>query len=196
MLAAAPVVLVMTVVMVLVNGFRGWEPRLEQAAWLALVGLAGTWAVLIPGKIWEGHRGEPMVRRFILLVIGLAMGAGAYVLANELEVVLPPDPRLSSTSRSAAPTPFYGPGGQPYLMAYLAVFATLFAVIGWWRQCDPLRTARVSLWFLLVSVALAWLVAELCRFPSNWLIMVACIMSVAIQLCSPVIPRHRLTPAG
>lgn len=196
MLAAAPVVLVMTVVMVLVHGFRGWEPRLEQAAWLGVVGLASTWAVLIPGKIWEGRHGDPMVRRFVLLVIGLALGAGAYALASGLEVVLPRDPKLSPVSRFAAPTLFYGPGGQPYLMAYLAVFASLFAVIGWWRQCDPLRTARVRLWFLLVSVAAAWLVAELWRFPSNWLMMVACIMSVAIQLCSPLAAEHRAAPAG
>ena len=189
MLAAAPVVLVMTVVMVLVNGYRGLEPRLEQAAWLAMIGLVGTWAVLIPGKFWEGTSGDAMVRRFMQLVIGLAVGAGAYAAATGLQVALPLDGDFSPRSPLNAPTLFYGPGGQPHLMAFLAVFATLFAVIGWWRQCDPLRPARMGLWSIIVSVALAWLAAVIWRFPPTWLMMVACIMSVAIQLCSPWVPR-------
>lgn len=189
MLAAAPVVLVMTVVMVLVNAYRGWEPRLEQAAWLAVVGLAGTWAVLIPAKIWESRHEDAMVRRFVLLVIGLAMGAGAYALANGLEVVLPPDPGISAMSRPMVSSLFYGPGGQPYLMAFLAVFATLFALVGWWRQCDPRRGVRMSLWSICVSVVLAWLAAAVWGFPANWLMMVACIMSVALQLCGSRTPR-------
>lgn len=185
LLAAAPVVLVLTVVMVLVNGYRGLEPRLEQAAWLAVVGLAGTWAVLIPAKFWEGRPGDAMVRRFVLLVIGLVVGAGAYAAATWLQVSLSPGPQLWPRTRSATPSLFCSPGGQPFLMAFLTVFATLFAVIGWWRQCDPLRPARMSLWPILLSVALAWLAAEFWRFPPTWLMMVACIMSVAIQLCSP-----------
>ncbi len=188
-LGAAPVVLVMTLVMVLVNAFRGWEPRLEQVAWLALVGLAGTWAVLITGKFWEGRHGDAMVRRFVLLVVGLAIGGAACAAAAQLEVALPRDSKLAIFGRGT-PTAFYSPGGQPNAMAFLAVFGTLFALVRWWRQCDPLRPARLSLGSMIATMVLAWLAAELWRFPSTWLMMAAGIMSVAIQLCSPRLGRR------
>ncbi|MCR4414737.1 MAG: protein kinase [Thermoguttaceae bacterium] len=192
MLGGSLVALAMTVVMVLVSSFRGVDPQPEQAAWLAVVGLLGAWVVLVPSKIWEGTRGDPMLRRFVLMVIGLGLGAAASGLASLLCVELPYDPRLSAGPHFRMPASFYGPGGQPYLMAFMAVFGTLFLVIRWWRQSDPLRPVRLSVWSMISTVILAWMIAELWHFPAPWLMMPACTMSVSIQLSSPWIDPKRL----
>lgn len=77
------------------------------------------------------------------------------------------------------------------LLAYLACFGTLFFLIRWWRQADPLRSARLSVWSVLVSTFLAWLVAGLFQFPQPWLPMVACMISVSVQLASPWMHSQR-----
>ena len=91
MLGGALVVLAMSVVMVLVNAYyRGATPRPEQCAWLALVGIAGAWSVLITSKFWEGTLGEAVLRRFILMVVGLGLGLLAFATAESLWVRLVP----------------------------------------------------------------------------------------------------------
>ena len=71
------------------------------------------------------------------------------------------------------------------LMAYLAVFGALFFIIRWWTQADPLRSKRLSIWSLLVTVAMAMIIASILDFPQPWLPMVAGAISVTVQLSSP-----------
>ena len=70
-------------------------------------------------------------------------------------------------------------------MAYMACFGTLFVLLRWWRQVDPWRRQRLSLWTVIVSAATGWIVAAVWHFPQPWLPMVAASMSVAVQLASP-----------
>jgi hypothetical protein len=78
-------------------------------------------------------------------------------------------------------------------MAYMACFGTLFLVLRWWRQADPLRLSRLTLWSMIVSVATAGVVAWAWRFPQPWLPMVAGAVSVSVQLASPWLhPAKRL----
>jgi len=191
LLGSALVALTVCLVMVMLGGFRSHLPRPEQTAWLAIMSVAGAWAVLLPSKFWEGSRGDPMLRRFILMVIGLGLGLLAAGVASLLEVNLPPDPEFASGHGYELPTNFYA-DGSPQVLAYMACFATLLAVIRWWRQADPLRTTRMSLWSMGFCALVAWLVAAVWLFPQPWLMMVACAMSVAVQLASPwVHPRLR-----
>jgi hypothetical protein len=195
LVGSALVALTMALVMVILNGFRASIPRPEQIAWLAILSVAGAWAVLIPSKFWEGSRGEPMLRRFILMVIGLGLGLLAAELAAFLHVSLPYDPNLVS-GRYELPGTFYQ-DGTPQALAYMACFGTLFLVVRWWRQADPLRSTRMSLWSMVFCVLVAWLTAALWLFPQPWLLMVACAMSVSVQLASPwVHPRQRRQPSN
>jgi len=190
----------MCVVMVLVNSYHTMPPWPEpdvlwwaQSAWLALMGIAGAWAVLIPAKFWEGMRGEAVPRRFILMVAGLVMGALAWGVAESLMVSLPHSASFPKPIGFRLPTTFYGADGHPLPMAYLACFGTMFLVVRWWRQADPLRPTRLSFWSLICSMVVAYVVAYGWRFPQPWLPMVAGTMSVSIQLASPwVAPRERL----
>jgi serine/threonine protein kinase len=191
LLASALVALTVCLVMVMLGGFRSHLPRPEQATWLAIMSVAGAWAVLIPSKFWEGARGDPMLRRFILMVVGLGLGVLAAGLAWVLQLSLPPDPEFVSGHGYELPTTFYA-DGSPQMLAYMACFATLLAVIRWWRQADPLRSTRMSLWSMGFCALVAWIVAAVWLFPQPWLMMVACAMSVAVQLASPwVHPRLR-----
>lgn len=197
---SALVILTMTVVMLLINSFRGGMPSLAEgswlelagyAAWLAVVGIAGAWVVLVPAKFWEGIRGEPMIRRFLLMVTGLGLGAGAWIAATLFQVDLPHDPRAAGPHYVSVQG-FYDAGGRPLLMAYMAVFATLFFAVRWWRQADPLRPTRLSIFAVFACALAAWLTAAVWGFPWTWLTMTASSVSVSVQLASPWIhPRKR-----
>jgi len=187
----ALVAAVMCLVVCILNGFHNDLPRPEQCAWLLLVSIAGTWAILIPSKFWEGTEGEPFLRRFIMMVIGLALGGIAFASAELLMVHLTFDPSFDQPDGYAFPASFYGGDGTPRLLAYLAVFGTLFFAIRWWKQADPLRATRLRLGALFGALILSGLIAALWHFPQPWLIMVACVISASIQLSSPWIPPRR-----
>ncbi len=174
------------VAMVLLAARRGLTPRPEECAWLALTSVAGAWTVLAAGKFWEGSDGEPMLRRFLLMVVGLGLGAAAWGVADGLHAALPPSPGLPVAREfgDLAPASFYD-AGRPLLMAYMACFGTLFALVRWWRQVDPRRQKRLSLWTVIVSALTGGIVAAVWHFPQPWLPMVAASMSVAVQLASP-----------
>ncbi len=185
LLGGALVALAMCLVMVLISSFQGGPPRLEHCAWLGLVSVIGTWAVLVPAKFWEGTRGENVLRRFTMMVIGLGVGLAAFAVATSLMVYLPAGRGFPEGPHYRLPPSFYAPDGHPLAMAYLASFGTLMLVLRWWRQADPLRPARLSFWSLLATVVVASVVAAVWHFPQPWLVMVAATMSVAVQLASP-----------
>lgn len=178
----------MCVVMMLVNAFvtdaeRYFKP--EQFAWLLLVGIAGSWAVLIPSKLWEGTRGDPITRRFLSMVVGMGIGAFAFALADWLMVGLPPAAGYPQPLAYKLPQNFYAVDGRPLLMAYVACFGTLFFVVRWWLQAEPMRTRRLSLWKLFVGVFVAGAAAWALQFPQPWLPMAAAVISMSVQLSAP-----------
>ncbi len=186
LLFSAAASLALAVVMVLL---RGQPAQIEQFAWLALTSTLGTWSVLIPAKLWEGASGEQALRRFAMLVVGLGFGAAAFGLDRALLVNLPFEMRPQWENRHV-PASFYGLlDGAPLLPAFTAYFGFLFLLIRWWRQADPLRSVRLSLWTTVSTVFIAWLLNEFFPFPQPWGLMVAAIMSIAVQLASPWVPE-------
>lgn len=178
----------MCVVMVLLEQFRADVanfPRPERVVWLLMVSVIGAWAVLIPSKLWEGTRGDPMVRRFVLMVVGMGVGVAAFGASELLMVSLPPEAGYPELHDYKLPLSFYAVDGRPLLLAYMACFGTVFLLIRWWLQADPLRSTRLSLWKLVLTVLGTGLVALVWQFPQPWLPMVAGTMSVAVQMASP-----------
>src|SRR5262249_16332406 len=150
MLMAAAIGAAMSVVVMLL---RGESFDKSQYAWLTMTSICGAWAVLIPSKAWEGAKGDAVLRRVVMLILGLAVGAGAFAAANDLLLVDFPDSRSphSLLIRNIGEN-FYDAKGHPLLFAYLAYFGALYFVIAWWRQADPLRYARLSVWTTAVCV--------------------------------------------
>ncbi|MES1213862.1 MAG: hypothetical protein ABUL64_04670, partial [Singulisphaera sp.] len=167
----------------------------SEYAWLGLCGALGAWSVLIPAKLWEGRNGDPVLRRFVMLGLGLLFGLIAFetgprllkvVLENEVHV-----PHVSIDGRGA-----YGVDGQPEVMGYLAYFGFLFLLLRWWKQADPLRNSRLSLWALGVTVFWSWALCTFWPFPQPWGMMMAGTISLAVQLGSPWIePQNRVVRA-
>jgi hypothetical protein len=184
MLLAALIGTVMSVVAVLLRGENVIER--EQYAWLTMTSVLGAWAVLVPAKLWEGTRGDQTLRRVTMLVIGLGVGAAAYGASHLLLVSFPDSAEMHQFTEVNLSEKFYDASGTPQLGAYLAYFGAMFVAIRWWRQADPLRRTRLSVWSVGLCVLGAWVVDWIWRFPQPWGVMVAAIVSTSVQLVSPL----------
>ncbi len=71
---------------------------------------------------------------------------------------------------------------------FIAYFAFLFVLPRWWRQTEFTRNNRVSLWWIMASAGLAWLLHFLWWFPQPQGMMVAGIIALTTQLASPWMP--------
>ena len=193
MILAAAVAAVMSLVVTLLSGDA--SIKREQYAWLTLVSALGSWCVLVPAKIWEGTPGDQTLRRLTMLVAGLAVGAAAFGAAEALKVEFGDSPDLHM-EKTGLVSQFYDPKGTPLVFAYLAYFGALFAGVRWWKQADPLRRTRLSVWSTGVCVLGGWLVDCIWRFPQPWGLMVAAIISVSVQLVSPYVAQHDRSATG
>jgi hypothetical protein len=158
--------------------------QIGEVFWLGGVGTLGAWGVLIPAKFWEGTSGEPILRRFALLCVGLSLGFVALGLDEALVVDLLPihalDPRT------------YPEHAMAKEALYVAYFAFLMPVLRWWRQADPLRRSRFSVWFTAVCIGWAALLSLAWPFPQPWGMMAAATIAVSVQLAAPWLdPRAR-----
>lgn len=169
----------------------------ERYAWLAMVGTLASWSVIVPAKLWEGKSGETLIRRCVLLFVGMGVGTFAWFVDQSLFV------RLNWVTNPQMPTidgyrlTLIGPEGVPLLKGYLVYFGFLFPALRWWRQAEPIRATRLSLWSVAVCAAWAWFLGQVWPFPQPWGVMVAVTTAIAVQLASPWIEtRRRPLPAG
>ncbi|MEN6406297.1 MAG: serine/threonine-protein kinase [Thermoguttaceae bacterium] len=196
MLGGAMVVLVLGVAATFLECGLGPDrdgPCLERFAWLVTTGVLGVWGVLVPAKFWRNERGDAMLRRLVMLVVGMVVGAAAFAVSQWLLVRLPAGRNPLETIDVIEPTGFYGVDGRPLLLAFAACFGMLFALVRWWRQTSAARPARLRIRSLLAVLLAAYVVALLWHFPQPWLPMVAVIVSASVQLASPWTPRGKAT---
>ncbi|HEY1785767.1 MAG TPA: serine/threonine-protein kinase [Pirellulales bacterium] len=188
---------VATVLAVIAAAWQRGESGVEEVAWFALTGTLGAWAVLALSKLWAGTRGEPFLRRFAMLVVGLGLGASSFALDRLLMIRLPFSQSLRP-SRWHIDWDFYNRlDGAPHLEAYLAYFGLMFFLVPWWRQADPLRPSRVRVGSLAWTLFVALLLNLICPFPQPWGAIVATIISLAVQLASPPAAKaNRLASGG
>ncbi len=169
---------------------------MARYTWVILASVVGTWAVLIPAKFWEGCKGDVRLRRFTMMLTGLLVGLVVAAISAGLLVDLPqknglPDFELRDIT-GLKPVWLNPSNVISDLRYYLVGFGSLFLLLRWWRSADPMRTSRLSLVSVFVSGLMALLISDALGFPKPWLVMVACAMSVSVQLASPWIhPRLR-----
>ena len=202
MLGGAVVATTMCLVMGLVVSLGGegrFSPdHYSQYGWLILISVIGTWTVLVPTKAWEGSRGEPRLRRFVLMIFGLVLGLVAAGTTVGLMVDLPHDADFPSLAMGELTglqsSTMFAEHALSQIKYYLVAFGLLLLTVRWWRQSDPLRKSRLNLWTMFGCAFMAALIADACGFPQPWLVMFACAVSVAVQLSSPWIhPRQRFS---
>lgn len=151
-------------------------------AWLAVTSVTASWLILGLSKFWETTQGDEVLRRFVMLVAGLAIGVAAFAASDMLMITLSTSEMFNVLELPAdiIPHGMYV-NGTPELTAFLAFFATLFLVLRWWRQVDPLRRTRFSVF----ATFLCGLVAALIPWQIPWGFLLAITISLSIQLASP-----------
>ncbi len=159
-----------------------------EYVWLGLSATIGAWGILIPAKFWEGRHGDAVLRRFIQLAVGLSLGLFAWSIDSLLLTNLTNTIDMPHVSLDIPGT--HNVEGQPEMFSYLAYFGFLFLLVRWWKQADPLRSSRLSVWSTVVCVFWAAILNMFWEFPQPWGMMTAGTISVAVQLASPWIDRH------
>lgn len=165
------------------TSWMAWAP---SYAWLAVTSTVGSWMVLGLAKWWEGSGGDGAIRRFFMLMAGLALGAFSYFLSTSL--MLHPHYLLSEVDGIhnvfVNRTPlFYRPDGAPKLFASMVYFGALLTVSRWWLRANPLRGARIGIVSTTLAVVLAIAIHAAMPIPKGFL--VAAVMAVSVQLAAP-----------
>ncbi len=164
---------------------------LGLALWIATTSAIATWSILVVSKFWELLPGDHLSRRFWMLVLGLVVGALAFVLGMAFRVDFP-----ALTVKPVLEMPpwdirerLIDPRGYPTLGGFLLMFAPLFAAVRWWRQADSARKTRLS----IIRVGFCWIVAlviaEAIGFPQVAASVFAIATSVAVQVSAPWVNR-------
>lgn len=151
--------------------------------WMTVTTILGSWSVLALGKFWEGRDGDHVLRRFLMMVVGLIVGAVALAMSKLLLVDLSARNMFNvlELPSDIIPSDMYTATGAPLATAFLAYFASLFLILRWWKQVDPLRRTRFSLWATFVCALCAMLVP----WQIPWGFLLVTTISVAIQLSAP-----------
>ncbi|MHB8969824.1 MAG: serine/threonine-protein kinase [Pirellulaceae bacterium] len=189
----AAIVSAVLCLIILVAGGRKLDASVDTwtfYAWLTVTSAVGTWLVLGLAKFWEGTDGDDMLRRFVMMVAGLGIGVAAFAASDMLMIRLSTQEMFNvlELPRDMIPTSIYANAneGTLGLTPFLAYFGTLFVVLRWWRQVDPLRRTRFSVWTILVVA----LVAMLIPWQIPWGFLLAVTISVAVQLSAPWMNSH------
>lgn len=161
-------------------------------AWFALTSIIGAWTILVLGKFWEADEGEPLRRRFVMLVAGLATGIAAFTASQFLGVQLTDEHVVQTVPAVVIPASWTSSDASLTLPAFLIYFGGIFGIAKWWLQADPLRSSRVSLWATAGCIFWAWLIHLFWAFPQPSGFMLAASISIAVQLAAPwVRPAER-----
>ena len=161
---------------------------------LAVVGpgffvtLAACWVVLIPAKFWDGREGDSGLRRVIMMLFGIAVGAWALWLSYGKGGLVSEDVWRISTGPGNPSSVFSRAQGIPAAAGYLSYFALAFFAFRWWKLAERQRPQRFSLgpvlgagfWSVIFLVVWPWSSAEV-PFGAVALVLTA----VIVQLVSP-----------
>ncbi|QDV21854.1 serine/threonine-protein kinase [Aureliella helgolandensis] len=162
------------------------QPVLIGTVWIALVSLATAWISIGLGKRWQAEEGDWAIRSFVQLTCGFAIGLFAYALAEFLMV---PWSSIAQEGWREFPVRhwhgFFDAQQQPLLPAFLAYFPLVMGLTHWWKQVDPLRRTRFSIWPVIWSILMAGVVHLIIPFPHPCGALIAACTSIAIQLSSP-----------
>lgn len=186
MLMSTLVVAVLVLILLAAGGHR-LDSTLDTWSfytWYGLTCVAGTWSILGLGKLWEQDTGDQMRRRFVMLIVGLAVGSASYGLSQYLMVNLYDAMPMRPITSLSASSHFYDSSGRPALAGFWIYFGAVFGIIRWWKLADPLRYARLNVWDTGVCALFAWGMQMFWSFWQPWGIMAFVTIAIAVQMSS------------
>jgi arginine exporter protein ArgO len=164
-------------------------------AWSVIVSVVATWSLLIVGKSWEHRQGDAVVRRFVMLCVGVVVGLFAFFAAGYLHLGWDLQAWVGEPELSPFPADTFLEDGAPKLLGSVLFFSGLFLVLRWWRQADPVRRTRLSIWSVGLCLVWGMLIGQFFHFPLPWSCVLAVMISIATQVSSPWLTpeqRHHL----
>ncbi len=161
-----------------------------RLAFYSITTLLGTWALLIPAKLWEGKEAQGPARRVILTAIGAAVGVGAAWLHEQLylESMTMTANTFPGLLRTVGDRPLFGPDLQPSTAGFAVFFAALFGIRRWWWQADAFRSARFRFSSTILTALLGFVIPAAFVFPQNWAVLWAVSLSSIVQLSAGWVP--------
>ncbi len=161
---------------------RFLNPSLDswsQYLWMTIASIGCCWTAIVAGKLWE-HQTEPGgLRRMTMLLSGFLIGGIVYVAARFLRTDL--FQLAIVENESSFPTL----SSLAVLPACLLMFCSLLGTLRWWRQADPLRRTRISIWSVGLCMMWAIIFSDLFHLPGQTICTVAFAAAVSIQFASP-----------
>ncbi len=146
------------------------EQHPQQAAYLYLMALLGTWTALIPAKVLETRRFDGVSRRVIAAGAGWLAGFAGLSLARILKLDLPLQGEFFDNPLGLMP--FY--------------FAALYAIMaGWWTRTTRDRPSRFQLRNVLWTGLVAAALIPLWPYQRQDDIAIALMVATAVQVVSP-----------
>jgi FtsH-binding integral membrane protein len=142
----------------------------QQLAFLYGLGLLGTWAALIPNKLFETRALDMSSRRLIALAGGLAVGGAGIVLGQVLQPGLTPQHEFFGNPKNLEPL-YFG-----------AMYA---ASAGWFGLAARDRRKRFRLVPIAWTALLAAVLMPLWPYERPDGIALAALIATAVQVVSP-----------
>ncbi len=154
----------------------------------ALVTILGSWAILIPCKLWEGKPIDARTRRLTLAGLGAVVGFCAYQLDELLMVDVPYKNSFRGMVDQIAGERLLTDAIQPTCLGYMVFFAALFGLRRWWWQADTFRPQRFRVASTAFTALLAYLLPAVLAFPQPWAASWGVALSCVVQLAADWVP--------
>ncbi|MFI4875966.1 MAG: serine/threonine-protein kinase [Blastopirellula sp. JB062] len=164
--------------------FSTWAPLF---GWLTVMTICGSWSILLLGKLWEPSGGDPWLRRLAMLGVGLALGLIGFAASDALLLEMPVAGAAASGWHENLGLRgwFQSLKQAPSLSTFAIVFGAQFGLLRWWKQADPLRKTRLSLWTMSMAVLTAAAVNYFCPFIQPWGLILVGAVSLVVQISAP-----------
>jgi hypothetical protein len=168
------------------------NPTLEAWSlylWLTITAITCCWAALMAGKFWEDYEESIGFRQMTMVLVGFGVGVVSYGVSRVLHT------DLSSLAEIENRVTFFGPvrPALSTLPACLLMFSVIFGVLRWWRQADPVRRTRVSVWSVGLCMVWAIVLCRVLNLPAVSGCILAFSASMATQFSSPWIHPDKRT---
>lgn len=195
--------LIATVVSLGVTFFATGDFDAVFMVWTAVVVTVASWAIMGPSKWAEGRIEDQAPMRFTQLLVGAGVGGFAWLMAAGMLLPMPASSDWSIEPDDSLTAGVFGLDGsfdQAFFHenavslpapSFVAYFALIFLLVGWWRQAEAVRGMRVNVWSILWCGFVAWLLTLFFWFPQPTGLLLAMAIAVTIQFSSPWLPPSR-----